>query len=78
MEFAEWVEIHGLDVYSTASTYGSVAGPIRVRRLLLAYDDRPYLLSWTAPAAEFPDIEELVEWCAHSLHARPPEPVAAR
>ncbi len=41
VEYAEWVVINALEVYSTALTFESVAGLIRVRRLLLAYDDRP-------------------------------------
>ncbi len=45
----------------------SVAGPIKVRRLLFLHAGIPYVISWGAPADEYEAIAAQVEHCASSL-----------
>ncbi len=64
---AAWSGINGRRVHGSMSLRPSVAGPIKVRRLLFLHAGIPYVISWGAPADEYEAIAELVERFASSL-----------
>lgn len=64
---ATWSGFNGLRVHDSMSLRPSVAGPIKMRRLLFLHAGVPYVVSWGAPAEEYEAITEQVERCARSL-----------
>ncbi len=64
---ARWEAINGLRVHASLSIRPSVAGPIKVRRLLFLHAGMPYVISWGAPEAEYAAIAAQVELFASSL-----------
>ena len=64
---AGWTEINGIEVHSSLSVRGSVAGRIQRRRLLLVHEGVPYILVWAHYAAHYAEVAALIEKCVESL-----------
>lgn len=64
---ASWIRVNGLRVHSSLTTWRSVTGHLRARRLIVAIGGKPFLFTWTERDERFAEIAELVERCAGSL-----------
>lgn len=75
---AGWTEINGIQVHSSLTVRGSVAGRIQRRRLLMVHKGVPYILVWAHYAEHYAEVAELIEQCVESLElGRGPGIIAA-
>lgn len=68
---AGWERVNGLRVHSSVTSWNSVTGRLRARRLLLLHGGTPLILTWIERDDAYDAIGELIDRCAGSL--RPAE-----
>lgn len=64
---AGWRVINDIRVHVSTSTWDTVTGRLKARRLIFAQGGRPYILTWLERDDRYAEIEGLIERCVDSL-----------